>query len=346
MVFSCLILSFLATGVFATELQGIRATNDLGHTRVVLDLKDKPSTWDIKSEGDKSNLSIILPDTQNVNTLPIQYTGREGVLRNVLVTNGEKGALKLTLEANQPVMHNIFFLEKPDRMVIDLFTNYEQKTTLSIGENLSTTHWAKSGKAGRLQMVIAQIGKDNEPFFKAGSLGATPRYWYNSTKAPIIIPVQEQDVKNKSVNTGTNDNNIGHAAMLTYHKQGGYFISPYTSTDKQKDQKDMLVYMGGESILQNDTLEKSVDTDTLTIRDGRILLGVTAEHNLIVLVVFGQRSSSVGVTRKEGAALLQSLGAIDGMEVSKGLSVGMSINGVTDFLDDSEVQWKDVILFI
>ncbi len=146
----------------AAELEAIRATNDSEHTRIVLDMNDPASNWDVSSNQKKDELTLILPDTKNNMTSPISYeSGRDGLLKGVRISTNAKGALVVTLKAKEPVQHNLFLLEEPSRMVIDIFTNHDKKKVKALNEHLTFFQWNRSIPSGRLQ-VYTGIDTDAE----------------------------------------------------------------------------------------------------------------------------------------------------------------------------------------
>lgn len=137
----------------AAELEAIRATNDSEHTRIVLDMNDPASNWDVSSNPQKDELTLVLPDTKNNMTSPITYeSGRDGLLKGVRIATNAKGALVVTLKAKEPVQHNLFLLEEPSRMVIDIFTNHDKKKVKALNEHLTFFQWNRSIPSGRLQV--------------------------------------------------------------------------------------------------------------------------------------------------------------------------------------------------
>ncbi len=156
-----LLAFFVAEGGFSveatTELTGIRAFNDVGHTRIVLDLKERPSYWDVDYNTKNAVLKLLLPETKNMNKNPIQYSGKAGVLKGMSINSEPGGGLVIEMQAKQSVMHSLFLLSNPERMVVDLFTNYEQKTTTPLTEEVNFTRWEKSSPMGRLKIYVGQI---------------------------------------------------------------------------------------------------------------------------------------------------------------------------------------------
>ena len=48
--------------------------------------------------------------------------------------------LQVRLSANQSINYHAFTLSNPNRVVVDLFSNYSQKTTKSVGASIQTAN--------------------------------------------------------------------------------------------------------------------------------------------------------------------------------------------------------------
>lgn len=241
----------------AATLTGIRAANDLGHTRVVFDLIDKPAYWDVSFDQANNDLYITLPKTNNTNTKPISYSGEGGVLKSVVVNRDTKDGLRIKLHANQSVMHNLFVLDNPDRMVIDLFTMYEQKTSRKVDNNITLTRWGRSIPAGRLRMAVGTIGEKAEPALHNNSTGATIAQWYKAVSAPLIVPVAPS-VEKTQITTNTISNKaFSSAPAIIYSGNKGYDIItvnptltvtgpfgtlPVTGVNKERTDNSLILY--------------------------------------------------------------------------------------------------------
>lgn len=188
--FGCLFtLSVLV--VSAADLQGIRAVNDVGHTRVVLDMKTVPEGWKITYNDAQKDVRLILPGTRNINQKPVQYSGSGGVLKGVAVLAGSgSSTLTVELKAKQTVKYNTFILKNPDRLVIDLFTNYEQKTTTEVNSHLDYTRWDRSSGAGRLKIYMVEA--DKNAAMKVVQQKAAAVTAGNASSVPVVLGVRPE----------------------------------------------------------------------------------------------------------------------------------------------------------
>ncbi|MDY3974674.1 MAG: hypothetical protein SOY76_08630, partial [Veillonella caviae] len=111
----------------AADVTNLRALNETGHTRVVFDMNGLPDGWSSIYNNKSQQVKIHLPNTSNKASGPVAYNRRDtGVLRGVALDTKDED-LDVTLSVNQSVHHHIFTLTSPDRLVVDLFTDYNQK---------------------------------------------------------------------------------------------------------------------------------------------------------------------------------------------------------------------------
>lgn len=142
----------------AADLTAVRATNETGHTRVVLDMQGLPNGWSSIYNENGQQLKVHLPATTNKTSGPVQYNNRNsGVLKGVSLAATNDG-LDMSLAVNQDVRYHIFTLEEPDRVVLDLFNNYEQRTTKSLKSGVTHTQWDTSTDTGRVKVDVLEIG--------------------------------------------------------------------------------------------------------------------------------------------------------------------------------------------
>lgn len=147
----------VASPSMAADLTAVRATNEMGHTRVVLDMQGLPDGWSSIYNEKAQQLKVHLPATTNKTTGPVQYNNRtSGVLKGVGLVATDEG-LDMSLAVNQDVRYHIFTLAQPDRVVLDLFNNYEQRTTKLLKPGVTHTQWDTSTDTGRVKVDVLEI---------------------------------------------------------------------------------------------------------------------------------------------------------------------------------------------
>ena len=88
-----------------------------------------PVSWARSYNEATHALTLNLGGTTNGLTGPIsQNDTKTGVLKGIGL-QPVNGSLQVTLTANKDVQHHEFTLEKPARIVVDLFSSYAQQTT-------------------------------------------------------------------------------------------------------------------------------------------------------------------------------------------------------------------------
>lgn len=138
------------------SLTGIRVFNEKEQSRIVLDMANRPASWDILYGQNKTDLILDLPNTENKNKNSVDYNGDGGILRGIKVEKENDGTLRMVFSTKQTAQHNVFALDDPDRIVLDLFTNYEQKTVTNVNSHMTFTRWTKATDEGRLNLFIIE----------------------------------------------------------------------------------------------------------------------------------------------------------------------------------------------
>lgn len=185
----CLLTAMATSLVEAANLVGIRANNTMDHTRVVLDIESRDPNLEVKSDDSKNQVQLILPNTKNGMTKPIDYSKNEGLLKGVSITPIGDNKLKVTLQANQSVMHNVFALDKPDRLVVDLFTRYEQKTSTKVDSSVNYIRWSKSLLAGRVQVYIIKDMKGDNIAVLENKKNLSLSQWKKTEGGKVFFPI-------------------------------------------------------------------------------------------------------------------------------------------------------------
>lgn len=285
-----LILAGLAlqiTAAEAADVTSLRALNEAGHTRVVFDMKGLPDGWSSIYNNKNEQVKLHLPGTTNVMTGPVDYNRRDsGVLRGVeLQSKGDD--LDVTLSVNQSVRHHIFTLTNPDRLVVDLFTDYNQKTTRTIGEGVTYSKWDTSSENGRVKAYVMEADP-NVPM-RIGDAGATGKVLAN-VQPPFISAVGLEKGQTKSVNTisATGSNAVPAykqwepQALLKYVPEKGYSISFVLPRLEVNDGADTLAVSGVNRERLGDELilyTRSFGNSTRTNVYGQ---EVTIKNNVVV----------------------------------------------------------------
>ena len=108
------IMSWLIGGITeAADLTAVRATNEGGHTRLVLDMQGLPNGWSSIYNEKAQQVKIHFTGTSNRTSGPVQYNNRNsGVLQGVGLADAGDG-LDVAINVNQPVRYHMFTLQNP-----------------------------------------------------------------------------------------------------------------------------------------------------------------------------------------------------------------------------------------
>lgn len=186
------LIGFVGT-VDAANLSAIRATNDSGRTRIVLDLDAAPTGVRSSYNKETNVVTLTLHGTQNTMKQGIQYKdGTKGLLKGVNL--GAKGKdLQVSLNTLSGVQYNTFSLVKPNRVVVDLFTDYAQKTNREIKSGVEFTKWDTSTTAGHVKAYVFKIS-GKEPM-RVGQVGKGKTL--SQVEQPVSVAVGVQEVGSK-----------------------------------------------------------------------------------------------------------------------------------------------------
>lgn len=179
----------VVTSAHAANLSGIRVTNESGRTRVVLDLDSAPSG--VKSAYNKqaSIVGLTLYGTQNTMKQGIQYKDSNKGLLNGVSLQAKGKDLEVALNTQSGAQYNTFTLVKPNRVVIDLFTDYTQKTNRNVKSGVEFTKWDTSTAAGHVKAYLIKVSA-KEPM-RIGRVGAGKKVVDTAQPAAVALGLQE-----------------------------------------------------------------------------------------------------------------------------------------------------------
>lgn len=158
------VLGFLGSTVPYAEagnLTGVRVSNHEGTSRIVLDVSEMPVSWTRSYNEATRALILNLGGTTNGLTGPIsQNDTKTGVLKGIGL-QPVNGSLQVTLTANKDVQHHEFTLEKPTRIVVDLFSSYAQQTTKDVNKSVTYSKINNTVAEGKIQAFALTVDNDS-----------------------------------------------------------------------------------------------------------------------------------------------------------------------------------------
>lgn len=317
-VVSAVGLAGMISSAQAADLEGIRATNEVGHTRVVMDMQGLPDGWNSMYNDSTHQLKLILPGTTNSISGPVKYNRQDtGVLSGIGISSSEN-SVAITVTADQSVKNHVFTMTNPDRLVVDLFTDYDQKITRDIKPGLSFTSWDTAGEQGRLKASIITAAS-NQPM-RIGDAGSQGKA-ISDVQSPFAASVGLEAVTGAptptTVTTGPTAAQVELEARLRYIPGRGYsmkFINPtvqasingktypITGVNRVRSVNDLILYT------------PAYGATTRTNIYGR---EITIRNNMVVAV--GQNNSPL----RAGEFVLSGHGTM--AKVLENIAVGASV---------------------
>lgn len=137
----------------------LRASQNVDKTRLVLDLSSIPE-YTAEMEGDSRQLTVTLKNTVLSGISPV-YPFNDNLVKQVMaVSSGEK-EVKIVIDLAYSPHYEIFRLNGPPRLVIDLWKVFEQKTEQQLAEGLKYTAIRKASADGPLAIHILDYDLKN-----------------------------------------------------------------------------------------------------------------------------------------------------------------------------------------
>ena len=145
----------------AGNLTGVRVSNHEGTSRIVLDVSEMPVSWTQSYNEETHALTLNLGGTTNGLTGPISQNDKKTGVLNGIGLQPVNGALRVTLTANKDVQHHEFALEKPSRIVVDLFSGYAQQTTKDVNKSVTYSKINNTVAEGKIQAFALTVDNDS-----------------------------------------------------------------------------------------------------------------------------------------------------------------------------------------
>ena len=154
------------------------------------------------------------------------------------------GALQVTLTANKDVQHHEFTLEKPSRIVVDLFSSYAQQTTKDVNKSVTYSKINNTVAEGKIQAFALSVDNDSPMVVAHVPEGKTLSSVIQSHTAIIGAKVKggSFDRSYSVASDGTIDlERISNRGTLRYTPNRGYFIEEKRPLLQAKTQKDTFL---------------------------------------------------------------------------------------------------------
>lgn len=155
-VFSCVILSQTGWAQTAPTLNAVRYSVSKDIVRVVLDVE---GSVDYIAGQDANNCSVTL-DLPMVSAAVASeqiIVNDSAVTAIQVVASDDQMGVQVRVDSRLPIFYNVFSLNNPNRIVIDISKITEQKTETEIAAGVRHTSWYKFDEVGPVNIQVLAI---------------------------------------------------------------------------------------------------------------------------------------------------------------------------------------------
>lgn len=211
----------------AAQIESLRVQNGDGQSRIVLAFDSLPESWDLKTESDGSTALIL----RGISSAVPHGGGAEGNgLIREMTARKDTSTVTLDMKLKTEAAHHLFVLHQPDRLVLDLFTRYAEKTVVSVTPHMSYTYWTRAEADGRKKIYVIQGDAETQGRIVSGDAKSllSVQSFAQSTKAPAVINgTADPDPMMKAYGTWMNLKGSTQG-FLAYEKGKGYTAGSWT----------------------------------------------------------------------------------------------------------------------
>lgn len=150
-----IILAAASAEAAPAVVQKIRFHQTPEKVRLVFDMAAVPE-FDVVLEQDPLRLLIDMPATAGKEALR-QVVLNDPFVASVQLQENGPGLVRAVVNLNMTVNHKVFKLAKPNRLVVDLFKLYEQKSEQQIKPGVTYTYWLRSQPFGPVKAHILLV---------------------------------------------------------------------------------------------------------------------------------------------------------------------------------------------
>ncbi|MDU7715671.1 MAG: phosphodiester glycosidase family protein [Veillonella sp.] len=175
----------------AGDLTAVRVSDYDGASRIVFDMTELPLSWTKSYNANQNTVTLNLANTTNkISNAADRTTHKIGVLKGMSFQPTNDG-LQVRLSANQSINYHAFTLSNPNRVVVDLFSDYSQKTTKSVGASIQTANIKTAVNEGLIHAYAYSVSASGEVDLNriqsVGVLRYTPsRGYFIEEKKPLL----------------------------------------------------------------------------------------------------------------------------------------------------------------
>lgn len=138
-----------------STLQKVRFSQTPEKVRIVVDMDSVPE-FNAVLEQEPLRLIVEMPASLG-KAVSLQTVLNDPFVDNMQILETEPGRIRLVINLKQAVMHKVFVLKNPNRLVIDLVKTYDQKSEEIVTNGLKHVTWLRSQAFGPVQAHILSI---------------------------------------------------------------------------------------------------------------------------------------------------------------------------------------------
>lgn len=136
-------------------VQKVRFHQTPEKVRLVFDMSAVPD-FNVTLEQDPLRLLIDMP-ADAAKGVPRQFKINDPFVAAVEIQDNGPGQVRVAIRLNMNANHKVFKLAKPERLVVDLFKVYEQKTEQQVRPGINYTFWQRSQPFGPVRAHILLV---------------------------------------------------------------------------------------------------------------------------------------------------------------------------------------------
>lgn len=134
------------------KLSKIRYSRNIEKTRLVLDVSTVPE-YTVAVQEDAKRLLVTLKNTETAGTSPV-LSLHDDLTKQVIIVPGKEKSVTIAIDLAYLPHYEVFRLSDPQRLVIDLYKIFEQKTEKQLAAGVLYTAMRKGTAAGLLSIHI------------------------------------------------------------------------------------------------------------------------------------------------------------------------------------------------
>lgn len=149
------LLVLLPVQAWAAVVSKMRYSSSPTRVRIVLDVDEPVKFKDVK-QGD-----AIVVNLEAAVAKELREKVKDPIIKSVVLKKDGRKASKLVVELNKEQQYKVFALQKPDRIVLDIYRILVSKNTVEQGKGLKYTFWQDDMEGLPIQMHILELAPDS-----------------------------------------------------------------------------------------------------------------------------------------------------------------------------------------